>query len=122
MSAKRGLLVRWLKTREVAEEFRDAFSRWTETETELATLYRSRYPLSEKAKTAVRDLYLRGEALCCAVGRENLEKAKLDPCWAEWINEQAYERIGCSEAWKPGERYHEQGKEKLEAILRGEER
>ena len=83
--------------------------------------HRGAFPLPESVKNEIRTAYRSGEPLCCKRGRLTLEATAADHCWVDFINKEAYERLGCDESWKPGGRYFEEGKEKLERILRGEE-
>jgi hypothetical protein len=82
-----------------------------------AAWHLKRFPLSEAEQRAVMDLYLRGESLCCGKGMANLRHVLRDPIWVSFINERAYETLGCSEKYRPGGEYFEEGKEELRNIL-----
>jgi hypothetical protein len=79
--------------------------------------HRAVHPLSEAQKNRVRELYQRGEPLCCRTGKHNLLQIINDVVWVEYINDWAYERLGCSSAWKPGGESWDAGKVTLEKIL-----
>jgi hypothetical protein len=75
--------------------------------------HRAKYPLDGRTQDAIIRAYCDGKPLCCEEGQKLLYKLGLDACWAEHINNWAYEHLGCAEFYKPKGNHHERGLSKL---------
>ncbi len=84
-----------------------------------AQRHRKEQPPTKREKAAILSMYYQGLPLCCRGGLANL-RSIIDPCWAEYINDWAYENLGCT-GNAPKEGGFQQGREKLEKFLNGEE-
>jgi len=108
----------WRESRSRAAEAAAELRRWTKQGDDLMQAHLVDHPLSKRDRQRVRKLYLEGKGLCCDSGLQLLKEI-IDDCWAEYINNRAYEVLGCDSCWKPGGRYFEDGRKKLEEILEG---
>ena len=79
--------------------------------------HRRKHPLSEKTRARILASFVAGNPLCCTRGRENLAGLGLDGYWIEYLNDWAYEALGCSDEWKLGSHFFEHGSKRLREKL-----
>jgi len=113
-------LLNWERVIALRKHCEEAVLGVRQLEIELAGKHREQHPLSVKVVKAIFDMYENGVPLCCGAGRENLKSTGIDECWLEFVNIGAYEYLGCGDGdFKPGGKYYQTGKERLELILIG---
>jgi len=75
------------------------------------------HPLDDRMRATILGLYCEGKPFCCTKGRATLDGLELDECWAKHIESWFYSSLGCTEWWRPGGQYYEQGLSQLRKFL-----
>jgi len=115
-------LYTWMETQVRYTEIREESER-IEKEFEAAgKAHRERWPLTKKMKDAIYGAFAEGRPLCCKEGRKVLKELGVDSCWREYINDWAYNSLGCTESDKPGGCFYERYLENLRVFLYGGKR
>jgi len=110
-------LKQWAKARERLDKAdREAAEAQSALE-EAGKRYRREHPIPEEIKTKLINLYKSGKPLCCTQGRVNLTDAGLAGCWVEYLNDWAYDSLGCSETYHTGGFNYEHGLARLRGKL-----
>jgi hypothetical protein len=81
--------------------------------------HRSENPLKEEMVDAIIAAFVQGKPLCCETSLKTLDEIGLDPCWSAYINDWAYNHIGCGKSYKPGGSLYEKALKKLSDKLKG---
>lgn len=100
---------------------RDALAKATQAEEVMMVAgrrHRSEHPLDEETVAAIQAAFTQGKPLCCETGLKTLYDIGLDECWIVYLNEWAYEYIGCSYYDRPSGTYYEQSLKKLHRKLK----
>lgn len=107
----------------LAREQRDAISSCEDRASKMvraaSEAHRKEHPLPINVLERIHAAFASGQPLCCTAGREVLEELGLDECWVAYINNWAYEKLGCDEMDKPGGCAYERDLERLQTFLDG---
>jgi len=113
-------LKQWAKARERLDKAdREAAEAQSALE-EAGKRYRREHPITEETKTKLINLYKSGKPLCCTQGRANLTDAGLAGYWVEYLNDWAYDSLGCQGYYFPGGSGYESGLRSLRNRLQQE--